>query len=288
MKFAAHIYMFTDHWADDQLAILDRAKALGVVALELSVGDDIIFDPKKTRARAESLGLSLTIGPGGSWPLSCDLSADDPAERKLGLAWHKKQVDLAAELGALAYAGALYGHPGVVKRRRPPSDEYAWTAEGLHLLADYAAKQAIKIVLEPMSHFRTHLVNTAEQMMRLLALADHENLYVLLDTYHLISEVRDYAVAIHTVKDKLWSFHACGSDRGVPGGDLVPWSAVFKALHDIQFDGLIYFESYNSSLGDFAFERAMFHNVCPDPETFIRQGMAFVKQGFASVALKSA
>ena len=42
------------------------------------------------------------------------------------------------------------------------------TAEGLHSLAEYGAAHGVKIVLEPMSHFRTHLVNTAQQLMRLL------------------------------------------------------------------------------------------------------------------------
>jgi D-psicose/D-tagatose/L-ribulose 3-epimerase len=134
--------------------LLDTMKALGLDLAELSVGDDVHLHAAPDTTRAEALGLTLVIGPGGAWPLHADLSADDGAARAAGLAWHCRQVDLAAELGAVAYAGALYGHPGVVKRRRPPVDEYAWTAQGLHALADYAAQRGnVKIVLEPMSHF---------------------------------------------------------------------------------------------------------------------------------------
>lgn len=282
MQYGAHIYIFTERWADDQLPLLDTMKGLGLDLVELSVGDDVHFTPQRTRQRAAELGLTLTVGPGGAWPLACDLAADDAAERAAGLAWHKRQVDLAAAVGAVAYAGALYGHPGVVKRRRPPAGETAWTAEGLHALADYAAECDVRIVLEPMSHFRTHLVNTAHQLANLIAAADHPNLWALFDTYHMMTEERDYAAAIRTLAPRLWCVHTCENDRGAPGGGLVPWDAVFDSLYDVGFDGPLVMEAYNSAIDDFAYSRAMFHNVCPDGAAFVRTGLAFLRDQVAS------
>ena len=282
MKYGAHCYLWSERWADDQIGLLDGARELGLESFEIGVGDDVVFAPQWTRARAEALGLELIISPGGAWPLDCDLSSDVAEERARGLAWHKRQVDLANALGAQTYAGALYGHPGVVKRRRPTQAEYEWTGEGLHALAEYAARQGVRIVLEPMSHFRTHVANTPQQIMRLIELAQHSNLFVLLDTYHLITEIRDYAEAIRAVRARLWGIHACENDRGAPGRGLIPWTSIFDALIDIDFDGYIGFEAYNSRLDDFAFTRGMFHNVCPDGDAFVRQALAFVKHGIAS------
>lgn len=279
MKYGAHCYLWTDYWSDAQVYLLDTAKELGLDVMELAIGDDVHFTPQLTRQRAESLGLDLIISPGGLWPIACDLSSDLQPERARGLAWHKRQVDLAGELGAVAYAGALYGHPGVVKRRRRPDSEYPRIAEGLHALAEYAAGQGTRIALEPMSHFRTHVANTPQQIMQLIELADHPNLYVLLDTYHLLTEIRDYADAVRTARARLWGIHACENDRGVPGGGLVPWQAIFGALVEIGFEGYVGFETYNSSLGDFAFQRGMFHNVCPDGNRFVREALTFVKHG---------
>jgi D-psicose/D-tagatose/L-ribulose 3-epimerase len=281
MKLGLHCYLFTERWSDDCLDILDTARSLGAECFEVVVGDDIEFTPRFTRQRAEALGLTLTVGPGGLWPVECDLSADEPSDRAKGVAWHCQQIDLAAELGSAAYTGALYGHPGTVKRRVPPLDEYPRTAEGLHRLAEHAARRGVALAVEPMSHFRTHIANTPAQIMRLVALADHSNLGVLLDTYHMITEVRDFGAAIRTVGGQLWGLHACENDRGVPGGGLVPWDQVFAALRDIAFDGYLLLEAYNSSLGDFAQRRGMFHNVCPDGEAFAREGLAFVRQGLA-------
>jgi D-psicose/D-tagatose/L-ribulose 3-epimerase len=287
MKIGFHSFILTERWSDETLWILDRAPELGADCVEIAIGDDVHFTPILTRERAEALGLTLVAGPGGHWPLECDLSADDPADRARGLAWHKRQAEVAAAIGAAAYTGALYGHPGTVQRRVPPPDETPRTAEGLHTLAEYAAGLGLALVLEPMSHFRTHLVNTPAQGMRLIALADHPNLHLLLDTYHLVTEVRDFAAAVREARGRLWALHACENDRGVPGGGLVPWPAVFGALREIGFDGNVLLESYNSGIGDFAFRRGMFHNVCPDGEAFIREGLAFVRSGLEAAGLDS-
>jgi D-psicose/D-tagatose/L-ribulose 3-epimerase len=278
MKYGAHCYLFTDRWSDQQLPLLERAVELGLDMFELSVGNDIIFDARRTGARAAALGLDLLVGPGGIWPYECDLSADDASHRALGQAWHERVIDICAELGAKAYCGALYGHPGIVQKRRPPTDEYPRTAEGLHRLAEYAQSRNVVIALEPMSHFRTHIVNTPEQLLHLIRLADHPNLRVLFDTYHVVTEVRDYGAAIRRIGSLLYALHACENDRGVPGRGLIPWNDIFAALAEIRFGGYIGLEGYNSSLGDFAFERGMFHNVCPDGAEFVRAGIAFLKQ----------
>jgi len=277
MLFGAHIFLWTDHWSDASLPLLDRAASLGLNALEIAVGDDITLNPAPLRRRAQSLNLDLVLSPGAGWPMHADISDDDPANRAFGLNWHKHWLDLAADAGAVAYTGAVYGHPGQVRRRIPPPDELPRTAENLHLLAQYASERNLKLVIEPMSHFRTHLVNTPEQAMRLIDLADHPNLAILLDTYHMITEVRDYSAAVRAAAPRLWGLHACENDRGAPGGGLVPWDALMAALRESSADCHIFMESYNSSIGDFAVARGMFHSICPDGDAFVRQGLAFLR-----------
>jgi len=288
MKFGSHSYIFTDRWSNDSLHILDTARRLCLDCVEIGIGDDVSFSPALTRRRAEQLGLDLAVSPGGRWPLDCDLSSERAGDRKKGLAWHKRQADLAGEMGAIAYCGSIYGHTGVVRPRAPTRDEYLHMAEGLHELAEHAKTRGVAIVLEPMSHFRTHLINKPPQLMRLIRLADHGNLRGLFDTYHMITEVRDYAEAVRTLRGCLWGVHACESDRGVPGGGLVPWPDFFHALAGIRFDGYVIMESYNSSLPAFAGQHSMFHNVCPDATAFIRRGLRFLKAGIKKAGFAGA
>lgn len=137
MKFGAHSYIFTERWSDGSLPILDWARDLDLDYFEIGVGDDVPFDPALTRRRARELGLELVISPGGLWPMNCDLSSDSATDRATGLAWHKKYIDLAHALGAVAYAGSLYGHTGVVHKHPPAAEQFARIAEGLHELAAY-------------------------------------------------------------------------------------------------------------------------------------------------------
>jgi D-psicose/D-tagatose/L-ribulose 3-epimerase len=277
VNYGAHCYLFTRSWSDADLHFLDLARELGLGMFELSVGDDVVFDPRLTARRAASLGLDLVVGPGGLWPLDADLASDQAADRRRGLDWHRRQIDLTAELGAWAYAGCLYAHPGVVKRRRPPADELPRAAEGLHALAEYAVPRRVSLLLEPMSRFRTHLVNTPAQLMRLIALADHPGLKATFDTYHLITEIRDYEAGLRALGPRLALVHACENDRGVPGGGLVPWEAVFRTLAEMGFDGTIGMETYNTSLGDFGYERGIFQDLCPDGRAFVEKGLAFLR-----------
>ncbi len=277
-QYGAHIYLWIDRWTDRSVGLFDRAAKLGLHCLEIAVGDDVAFSPQLVRRHAEAVGMRFTVGPGGLWPMECDISDDDPANRKLGLDWHRRMIDLAGEARAIAYCGAIYGHPGRVCRRVPPADEARRTAENLHVLAEHAARAGLRLVIEPMSHFRTHIANTPRQIMHLASLAAHANLLVVLDTYHLVTETRDYADAVRVAAPKLWGIHACENDRGVPGGGLVPWGAVFQALREVPGEGYLILETYNSSLPGFAESRGMFHNNCPDGDAFVRQGLAFLKQ----------
>lgn len=281
-KFGAHQFLWKSHWTDRDLAILDQARSLGLTLFEISLGDDVGFDRARLRRHAESLGIELTVGPGNLWPEDCNLSADDARHRWLGLAWHKKIVEQAAELGAAAYCGAHYGHPGQVCRRRPPAEEMPRVAENLRALAEYAGRLGVRLVIEPMSRFRTHLVNTAAQTVNLVRMADHPNLSVNLDTYHMITEERDYGAAIRGALPVLWGVHTCENDRGVPGGGLVPWMAVFNALSEAKGCVRLMLETYNTGPEGFGWSRGLFQNLCPDPEAFVRQGTAFLRGSIAA------
>jgi len=280
-KFGVHQFLWKSHWTNADLGILDIVRRLGCTLFEVSLGDDVQFDRQRVRRQAEGLGIELTVGPGNIWPEECDISADEPHRRTLGLAWHRKILEQAAELGAVAYCGAIYSHPGHVCRRLPPADELPRTAENLRALAEFAERLGVRVVIEPMSRFRVHLVNTAEQAVKLVRMASHQNLSVNLDTYHMITEERDYGAAVRCALPVLWGVHACENDRGVPGGGLVPWTEVFAALGEGTGAVRLMLETYNTGPGGLGYSRGIFQNLCPDPEQFVRQGLAFLQGGLA-------
>jgi len=284
MKYGAHVYVWQERYGDEELAaLLGRAVALGLDFVEVSVGDDLHFDAVLLGRRASALGLELGVSPGGLWPMQCDVSSDDAGERAMGVAWHRRALDVCGECGAVAYAGGLYGHPGRVGPRPLSRKQKLRLAECLHDLAEYAAGRGTRMALEPMSHFRTHVANTPAQVIELIELADHEGLSCLFDTFHAVTEVESFAGAIADAMPRLWGLHACASHRGVPGTGILPWDEIIGALKAHGWDGYVAFESYNSTDrgGEFAFSRGLLHNVCPDGDAFVRAARAFIEAKFA-------
>ena len=277
-KFGAHQFLWKSHWTDHDARILDQARALGLTLFEVSLGDDVSFNYRRLARHAEELGIELSIGPGNLWPMECNISHDDPGQRARGLGWHKGMIERAAQCGAVAYCGAIYSHPGHVCRRPPPADELPRAAGNLHVLAGFASNLGVRLVIEPMSRFRNHLVTTAAQAVKLVRMADHPNLGVNLDTFHMITEERDYGTAIRNALPVLWGVHTCENDRGVPGGGLVPWMAVFEALAEATGCVRLLMETYRTGPEGFGYERGIFQDLAPDPEQFVREGLGFLQE----------
>ena len=277
-KYGAHQFLWLEHWTGKSIWLLDEVRQLGLDCFEISLGDDISFNPIPVRRRAEQIGLELTVGPGNLWPMECDISLESTENQRLGIAWHRRIIEQAAELGAVAYCGATYGHPGHVLRQPCEYTELERVAQNLHELAEYGEKLNVQLVIEPMSRFRTHLLNTSRQAVDLVLRVDHPNLLINLDTYHMITEERDYGKAIEIAGKKLRGIHACENDRGVPGGGIVPWKYVFHSLEKTCPNARILMETYNTGNEGFGYKRGIFNNACPEAKDFVGKGLSFLRK----------
>jgi hypothetical protein len=69
-----------------------------------------------------------------------------------------------------------------------------------------------------------------------------------LDTFHMNIEEKNQAAAIRKAGKLLGHFHACGSDRGTPGGDHIDWPNIVKALKEIGYQGDVVVESFTTDV----------------------------------------
>src|SRR6185295_2818174 len=60
-------------------------------------------------------------------------------------------------------------------------------------------------------------------------------------------EEKNQAAAIRKAGKVLGHFHACGSDRGTPGGDHIDWKPIVKALKAVKYKGDVVIESFTPS-----------------------------------------
>ena len=131
--------------------------------------------------------------------------------------------------------------------------------------------------MEPLNRYRTSVINTVEQVLRLLADVDRANVGIHYDTYHACLEEADLLASLETAlqSGKVTHFHACGNNRGAPGDGIVPWGDVFALLKKYGYDGHVTMETFAPGGLD-----ASWVNVHGTPDEVAARGVHFLKRYF--------
>jgi D-psicose/D-tagatose/L-ribulose 3-epimerase len=135
----------------------------------------------------------------------------------------------------------------------------------------------VTLALEPLNRFETSFINTAAQVMEVVDQVSSPALGVLLDTFHMNIEERDPAAAIRACGSHLAHFHACGCDRGAPGGDQIPWPSIAAALRDVRYEGPIVIESFTIENQAIARAAAIWRKLAPTQDAIATEGLRFLR-----------
>ncbi len=214
--------------------------------------------------------IELPIENAGDW---------DPARARELLDEVSLKATTAAVMTPRTLAGPIYSPVG--KTWPMDATERATTvrrlAENLRPVADYAAKRGVTLAIEPLNRFETSFMNTAEQVMEVVDRVDSSALGVLLDTFHMNIEEHDPAAAIRLCSGHLAHFHACGSDRGAPGSDQIPWPKIVVALRDTGYEGPLVIESFTIENQAIARAAAIWRPLAPTQDAIATDGLRFMK-----------
>ncbi|MBE2278350.1 MAG: sugar phosphate isomerase/epimerase [Rhodobacteraceae bacterium] len=191
--------------------ILDLAAGAGFDALALPLRDPAALQAPALGAAFRAAGMAA-LGTAGM-PSGADISSADPAERQRGEAHLRRVVAVAAEIGIEQINGVLYatlGHAPTL----PDADAPRRSAEVLHRIAEAALAAGVRLCAELVNRYETALLNTVDQALDYLALVDHPNLRLHLDTYHMAIEERRPAEALRRALPVLGYFELDQSHRG--------------------------------------------------------------------------
>jgi D-psicose/D-tagatose/L-ribulose 3-epimerase len=277
MKFGANSFIWISPLTTQSLDLLDKVKAMGFDLFELAIEDHRLIDLPAFRDRLDELGLDCSVC--GAFGPQRDLAHDSSQVRANALNYICGLVDAAQVLGADAVAGPMYSATG--KARLVPPDErrreHRRAADGLRQAASYAAEHGIKLAIEPLNRFETDMINTTAQALELIDEIGVPNLGLHLDTFHMHLEEKDSAAAIHLAGPRLFHFHACENDRGVPGSGQVHWPEVAAALRAINYQGAVVIESFTPHLEEIARAVCLWRPLAPDQDTIARDGLTFLR-----------
>ncbi len=278
MRFGANTFIFRSPFStDNDLDLIPKLKEMDFDLIEVAVEDPELVDTDLLKAALEEHDLGVVtcgaFGPGRN------LSSLDPVERESAREYLMWMIDAAQKLGSDVVAGPMYSAVGKARLEESSDRDKEWqlAVEGLKEMAAYAEERGIKLAFEPLNRFETDLVNVVDQGLKLISDVGAPNLGFHLDTFHMHLEEKDSAAAIRKAGDRIFHFHACENDRGVPGTGQVKWKEVFEALVEVGYDGNVVIESFTPEVKSIARAVCIWREIAPDQDSIARDGLEFIK-----------
>lgn len=274
----ANTWIWTSPLTDQRLAELaPRIRGWGFDLIELPVENPGDWDPARARHLLDGLGLAASTC--AVMTADRNLISDDPAVIRSTQDYVRAGVDMAAQVGARVFAGPLYSPTGQtwLMDGAQRAATVGRLVESLRPLAGYAGERGVALALEPLNRFETSFINTAEQAIEVVDSVGSPALGVLLDTFHMNIEERDPAAAIRACAGRLRHLHACGCDRGAPGGDHIGWPAIAAALRETGYEGAVVVESFTIENQAIARAAAIWRPLAETQDAIAVDGLRFLR-----------
>ena len=280
MRFGINSFLFTSPFTTKSASLFPQFVKWGFDTVEIPIEDPSHIDAAQVKAAADRAGIAIgsvcaCMGPGRDF-------RGTEADQDAAMAYCKALIDQAVVLGCPSLIGPVYSVVGKADAVEPAQQKVEWAlvVKNLKVLAAYAASKGVTICVEPLNRFETDFLNTCDQGLRLIKAVGSPALKLHLDTFHMNIEEKDQAAAIRKAGKLLGHFHACGSDRGTPGGDHIAWPSIVKALKSIGYQGDVVIESFTTDVKVIARAAAIWRKIEPRRNDIAVKGLKFLRKSF--------
>lgn len=282
MKFGVNTFVWVSPLTT--AAVYDLApkvKDMGFDIFELSCENPQLLDVQEVKRELQRVGLDAIVC--GAFGPDRNICSDDPQIRENAKTYIRWLVDAAYELNSPVICGPMYSSVGKDHKEDSFSRKAEWklSVDGIREMADYAGTKGIKLALEPLNRFETDMINVVSQGLDFISEVDRDNVGFHLDTFHMHLEEKSSADAIRQAGNKIFHFHACENDRGVPGTGQVHWQEIGKALKETGYKGPIAIESFTDQVKEIARAVCIWREIAPSQDAIASQGLKFIKTIFA-------
>ncbi len=210
---------------------------IGFDGAEISILDPP--EPGPLKSLLDEYGLEVPALSTGLNYIHYGLSLTSPDPEK-----REKAVERLIEIGRL---GAALGGAGVIiglMRGRlvagvDREKAYSLLVDNTRRVAEACEKIGVKVFFEPLNRYETQLVNTVAEGLRLLEDVGSDNLYLLLDTFHMNIEEPVIEDSIRMAGERIGHFHVADSNRLAPGMGHLDFASILHALWDAGYRGYL-------------------------------------------------
>jgi sugar phosphate isomerase/epimerase len=112
----------------------------------------------------------------------------------------------------------------------------------LRELAEYASDYGIDLVIEPLNRYSTPICTSSEDAKYIVNQLNHENMGIMLDTFHMNIEEDSIYETIVVTSSLLRHIHVSDNNRKMPGFAHIDFDEVVRALKKIKYSKFITFE----------------------------------------------
>ena len=283
MRLGINTFLFTSPFTNESTKLFRQFKKWGFESIEIPIEDPAHIDPAFVKQELDKHGLvcgsvCACLGP------DRDLRGT-PEAQKNSLDYLMKVIDQTVVLDCPSLIGPVYSSVG--RADAVPAAEYKkqWktVVANLKKVCKYAEKRGKIICMEPLNRFETDFINTTDQALKMIKDVGSPALRLHLDTFHMNIEEKNQAKAIRKAGKLLGHFHACGSDRGTPGGDHIDWEGISKALKGIRYQGDVVIESFTTDVKVIARAAAIWRTIEPSRDNIAVHGLKFLRKSLAGI-----
>jgi D-psicose/D-tagatose/L-ribulose 3-epimerase len=227
MRYGVCNWIFGD---EDLLTTATFLAEAGFDGVELN-GDLRLYQPTEVNAVLGDYGLAVL----SLTPEDVDLAHPDAGVREEALDYYLRLLDFAVAVGAPVLG--CHGAVGRVRALADYEEEYHHFLAGVQRIAARAAESNLRLAMEVLNRYESHLLNTATQAVGFVTDIGSPNVGILLDAYHMNIEEADPVTAILDAGERLFLFHAADSNRQAVGRGHTDFVALMRALQRVGYAG---------------------------------------------------
>tara|TARA_B110000305_G_C19365004_1_gene601483 strand:+ start:462 stop:1322 length:861 start_codon:yes stop_codon:yes gene_type:complete len=280
IKYGVSTWLWQSPFTTESVALFPKIKAMGFNLVEVPVEDPALIDGALVKEALLANGLEAVVC--GAFGPTKDFTHEDVSLHENCFRYIENCFQLCNQLGSSFLAGPMYSAVGKARLISMEQRKIEWdrAVTNLNKVCAIANNYGLSIALEPLNRFESDLVNTAEDVMRLINDINQSNAKVMLDGFHMTIEETNIKEAIKKVGDKLIHVQVSENNRGIPGSGLTPWADFKMGLTDINYQGAIVIESFTPEIKELAAAVCIWKKLATNQDEFASEGLQFLKKLF--------
>ena len=280
LQYGVSTWLWESPFTTDSISMFPKIKSMGFDVVEIPVEEPDLIDVKTVKRALKDNDLRPTVC--GVFGPTKDFTSHDVSLHENCFRYIEKCFEIAAELEVDFLAGPMYSAVGKARMVSEEQRKIEWerAVTNLQKACLMASKHGQQIALEPLNRFESDLVNTAEDVMRLIKDINHGSAKVLLDGFHMTIEEQNIREAINTVGDTLIHVQVSENHRGIPGTGLTPWKEFKLGLEDVDYKGAMVIESFTPEIKELAGAVCIWKHLANSQDDFASEGINFLKKTF--------